>query len=97
MMQRMVTGIVFAALVVFIPASALAQKTGGKRSDDCGEQRKHNKKGECTLIIDGEEVGGEIVKPDQEIIKGRTYGVNPSLVRIRVSFEDKVLKSAENL
>jgi hypothetical protein len=97
--MKRLTGFVVAALIAFAPAAAMAQQKGAapKRSDDCAEQRKHNQKGECTLIIDGSEIGGEKILPDGDKLLGRHDIGFGSLIRVRANYVDKILKDAANL
>jgi len=85
------------ALVLCLLASpALAQEVRGPT--DCAKLRKKDPKARCKdLVIDGSDVEGEIAHGDGELIPGRVKVRWGSLIRIRLSMMDKLVKSAENL
>lgn len=46
---------------------------------------------------DGENVAGNIMRPEGEIIDVPRDGIRPSLIRIRENFVPEMLRAAENL
>lgn len=45
----------------------------------------------------GDEIDGELVKPDGEFLDTRKFASHTSLIRIRKDFIKEIVKSAENL
>ena len=79
-----VAGAVFLAS----PLSALAQKKGAQK-----EEAKKVKSYDFT----GDEIDGELVKPDGDFLDTRKFASHTSLIRLRKDFIKEILKSAEDL
>jgi hypothetical protein len=50
-----------------------------------------------TFDFSGDEIDGELVKPDGEFIDPRKFANHTSLIRIRRDFIKEIIKSAEDL
>jgi hypothetical protein len=89
--------IIAAALLAFLPALALAQ-TAARPGDDCAAQRRRNPNAVCTLSMGGgEDVTGEVVAPTGEFKTLRARTEMTPLIRERLSFVDKIFKSANDI
>lgn len=73
--------------LAFAAPSALAQE-GGKTADT---------KKVKTYDFTGDEIDGDLVKPDGEFLDTRKFASHTSLIRIRKDFIKEILKSAEDL
>ena len=71
------------AISLLIPTVASAQKK---------EQPKVK-----TFDFSGDEIDGELVKPDGEFIDPRKFANHSTLIRIRKDFIKEIIKSAEDL
>ena len=78
------------AVVLASPLSALAQGKGGKAPK---EEPKKVKNYDFT----GDEIDGELVKPDGDFLDTRKFATHTSLIRLRKDFIKEILKSAEDL
>jgi len=47
--------------------------------------------------FDADEINGELVKPEGEFLKARTFPEHGSLIRVRSDFLREIVKSAEDL
>lgn len=70
--------------------------TARKRSGDCAEQKKRNPGTECVLDMEAEEVKGNKVGQDGENIVVRKPTKGGSLIRVRSTMVDKIIKSSNN-
>ena len=86
-MKRAVLASIIAAVAVSLamPATVDAQKKGKK-----GKKVK-------TYDFTGDNIDGDLVKPDGVSIDTRTFASHTSLIRIRKDFIKEILKSAEDL
>ena len=75
------------AVALAAPMSALAQGKGKK------EEPKKVKSYDFT----GDEIDGELVKPDGDFLDTRKFASHTSLIRLRKDFIKEILKSAEDL
>jgi hypothetical protein len=71
------------------PLSALAQ---GK-----GKPAKEEPKKVKSYDFTGDEIDGELVKPDGDFLNTRKFASHTSLIRLRKEFIKEILKSAEDL
>ena len=78
------------AVVLASPLSAFAQGKGGKAPK---EEPKKVKNYDFT----GDEIDGELVKPDGDFLDTRKFATHTSLIRLRKDFINEILKSAEDL
>jgi len=86
-MKRTVLASIIAAVAVSLalPATVDAQNKGKK-----GKKVK-------TYDFTGDNIDGDLVKPDGVQIDTRTFASHTSLIRIRKDFIKEILKSAEDL
>ena len=88
----LMAGLAVAALSV--PAmgigDAVAQKKGKKA-------KKASKNRVKTYDFSGDEIDGDLVKPDGEFVDTRKFATHTSLIRIRKDFIREIVKSAEDL
>jgi hypothetical protein len=77
------------AVALAAPLSALAQ---GK-----GKQPKEEPKKVKSYDFTGDEIDGELVKPDGDFLDTRKFASHTSLIRLRTNFIKEILKSAEDL
>lgn len=77
------------AIVLAAPLSAFAQ---GK-----GKQPKEEPKKVKSYDFTGDEIDGELVKPDGDFLDTRKFASHTSLIRLRTNFIKEILKSAEDL
>ena len=78
------------AVALASPLSALAQ---GKGKQPPKEEKKAVKSYDFT----GDEIDGELVKPDGDFLDTRKFASHTSLIRLRKDFIKEILKSAEDL
>ena len=87
-MKRLAISTIALALglgLTFTSASALAQKGGDKA------------KKVKTYDFSGDDLEGDLIKPDGDFIDTRKFANHTSLIRIRKDFIKEILKSAEDL
>lgn len=77
------------AVVLTLGGTALA-----KRTDDCAEQRKRDPNVECVLEMPAEEVVGDKTGNGFDTIVIRKYPVFGSMIRVRATMVDKIIKSS---
>ena len=53
--------------------------------------------GERLFDFDGEEIEGEILKPDESLIEAGVRSDRGSLIKIRLDFIDEIVRSADEL
>ena len=83
-MKRVFVSFAVAALAISLSAPAFAQ------------QKKADKKAK-SYDFTGDDIDGELVKPDGEFVDTRKFASHTSLIRIRKDFIKEILKSAEDL
>ena len=71
------------AISLVIPSASIAQKA---------ETPKVR-----TFDFSGDDIDGELVKPDGEFVDPRKFASHTNLIRIRKDFINEILKSAEDL
>lgn len=89
-MKRAVLASFFSIAVLF-GGTALAQDKGD------GGNANANEKKVKTYDFTGDEIDGELIKPDGDFIDTRGQADFASLIRIRQDFIKEILKSAEDL
>jgi hypothetical protein len=82
---------VASAVALAAPLSALAQGKGKQ------QQPKEEKKAVKSYDFTGDEIDGELVKPDGDFLDTRKFANHTSLIRLRTNFIKEILKSAEDL
>ena len=60
-------------------------------------QQKKDEKKVKTYDFSGDEIDGELVKPDGDFLDTRKFASHTSLIRIRKDFIKEIVKSAEDL
>ena len=80
-------GVGAAAIVVALAGPAAAQSTGAKADD----------KRVKTYDFSGDDIDGDLVKPDGEFLDTRKFASHTSLIRIRKDFIKEIVKSADDL
>ena len=82
------------AIALAAPAAAVAQgKAKAKPAAKAGEEPKKVKNYDFT----GDEIDGELVKPDGDFLDTRKFASHTSLIRLRKDFIKEIVKSAEDL
>ena len=81
------------AVALAAPAAALAQGKGKAKPAKAGEEPKKVKNYDFT----GDEIDGELVKPDGDFLDTRKFASHTSLIRLRKDFIKEIVKSAEDL
>jgi hypothetical protein len=90
-MKRILSCVVAMGLSA-ISVAAFAQD---RPSDSCAEQRKHDPKKVCTLTIEGSDVAGDRVSPDGDRILAHPPASFGSLIRVRTSMLDKMVRATD--
>jgi hypothetical protein len=96
-MKKFLGIVAFAVLTV--PAVAFAQDalpTAGEAMGNTGGGDVQYKK-ETVYDFEGDDVEGNLVKPDEANITGETHGKTSSLIKIRQDFIPEMLKSVEDI
>jgi hypothetical protein len=94
-MKRAVFASLLTTLVLSlsVPTVALAQKKKGRQESAESSGQKKVK----TYDFSGDEIDGDLIKPDGEFVDARNFAKHTSLIRIRKDFIKEILKSAEDL
>ena len=74
-------------------ASAADKKKGGEAGGggaDSGQKVKN-------YDFSGDNIEGELIKPDGEMVNSRKFAEHTSLIRVRQDFIKEIVKSAEDL
>lgn len=85
-MKKLLVAFVSIAALSF-PGLASAQNKGKKAED----------KRVKTYDFTGDEIDGDLVKPDGEFVDTRNFATHTSLINIRKDFIREIVKSAEDL
>ena len=83
-----------ALLASFVAAIALALAAPGTAMAQGKKAKKQKVK---TYDFSGDNIDGDLVKPDGVAVDARTFASHTSLIRIRKDFIKEILKSAEDL
>jgi hypothetical protein len=89
-----VLGMFAFALVTIGSDSAYAQKKGAAKpaaTDSGAGGRTKN------YDFSGDNIEGELIKPDGEMVNTRKFAEHTSLIRVRQDFIKEIVKSADNL
>lgn len=89
-MKRAVLASLCSLALLFVFASPASAQD--KNADDAGENKKVK-----TYDFTGDEIDGQLIKPDGDFIDSRGTAEFASLIRIRQDFIKEILKSAEDL
>lgn len=90
-MKRAVFASLFASLLALsfaLPGTALAQN---KKKDKAAEKKVK------TYDFSGDDIDGDLIKPDGDFVDVQGLASHTSLIRIRKDFIKEILKSAEDL
>ena len=80
------------AMALFGGGTALAQQKGKGGGDAAGASNKVK-----NYDFSGDNIEGELIKPDGEMVNTRKFGEHTSLIRVRQDFIREIVKSAEEL
>jgi hypothetical protein len=81
------------AIALAAPLAALAQSKAKPAASAAKVDDKKVKNYDFT----GDEIDGELVKPDTDFIDTRKFASHTSLIRLRKDFIKEIVKSAEDL
>lgn len=92
--------IAIALALLVIPAQAFAQSPAlrpqASVSDDCARAKQAGKP--CKIVFDtAEEIDGKRLTPGGDTVTGRSNLTFSSLIKIRDSFREQIIYSAEDL
>lgn len=89
---------------VLIGGSALAQTRGAEPIAAASSSTLKRDGGQTVTYkqrtnydFDDDQVEGAVIRPDVDVITGRTKSTHESLVRLRATFQPEMLKSVESL
>jgi len=77
------------ALAMFIAAAVASPALAQKKKDEKAKVK--------TYDFSGDDLEGDLIKPDGDFIDTRKFASHTSLIRIRKDFIKEILKSAEDL
>ena len=91
MMRKIITALTIAGAVSLAGPLAHAQKKakGGEAKAEAPKTKSYD--------FTGDEIDGELVKPDGDFLDTRKFASHTSLIRLRKDFIKEILKSAEDL
>lgn len=90
MMRKIMTALTVAGAVLLAAPPAHAQKKGkGAEKAEAPKTKSYD--------FTGDEIDGELVKPDGDFLDTRKFASHTSLIRLRKDFIKEILKSAEDL
>lgn len=95
-MRTMATVIMLVG-ILSAPALAVAQEAGEARSGGTGGGGETQVKKTTRYDFAGDDVTGNLVKPDGSNIQGEQHGKTSSLINIRSDFIPEMLKTVEDL
>lgn len=81
------------AIALAAPVAAMAQGKARAKPAKAAEEPKKVKNYDFT----GDEIDGELVKPDGDFLDTRKFASHTSLIRLRKDFIKEIVKSAEDL
>ena len=90
MMRKIMTALTVAGAVALVSPLAHAQKKGKAEAKAEAPKTK-------SYDFTGDEIDGELVKPDGDFLDTRKFASHTSLIRLRKDFIKEILKSAEDL
>jgi hypothetical protein len=93
MKRALVASVLAFALAGISSGTAFAQKKGGAAkpaATDAGGKVKN-------YDFSGDNIEGELIKPDGEMVNTRKFAEHTSLIRVRQDFIKEIVKSADNL
>ncbi len=87
-------------LVAGFAVAALSVAVLGVNEADAQKKKARKSKADKrvkTYDFSGDEIDGDLVKPDGEFLDTRKFATHTSLIRIRKDFIREIVKSAEDL
>lgn len=91
-MKRALVASVLTIAVAAFGGTALAQKKGKSPAPAAGGGEKVK-----NYDFSGDNIEGELIKPDGEMVNSRKFAEHTSLIRVRTDFIKEIVKSADNL
>jgi hypothetical protein len=92
MKRALVASVLAFAFIGMTGGSALAQKKGAaKPAAGAADGKVKN------YDFSGDNIEGELIKPDGEMVNTRKFAEHTSLIRVRQDFIREIVKSADNL
>jgi hypothetical protein len=91
MKRALVASVLAFAFVGMTSGSAFAQKKGAAKPAAGGADKVKN------YDFSGDNIEGELIKPDGEMVNTRKFAEHTSLIRVRQDFIREIVKSADNL
>ena len=95
MKRALVASVLAFAMIGLGAGSAFAQKKGGGAKAGGGGAAEANKV--KNYDFSGDNIEGELIKPDGEMVNTRKFAEHTSLIRVRQDFIREIVKSADNL
>ena len=92
----LIAGLATAALSTAFAADAWAQKKGKAKASATVSKGSDGGRVK-TYDFSGDDIDGDLVKPDGEFLDTRKFATHTSLIRIRKDFIREIVKSAEDL
>ena len=90
MRNKIIAALTVASAIVLAAPLAHAQKKGkGEAKAEAPKSKSYD--------FTGDEIDGELVKPDGDFLDTRKFASHTSLIRLRKDFIKEILKSAEDL
>lgn len=83
---------IIGAIALASPLAAMAQNKPKARAAKAEEPKKVR-----NYDFTGDEIDGELVKPDGDFLDTRKFASHTSLIRLRKDFIKEIVKSAEDL
>ena len=80
----------FAAAIMFVLVASHAQALADDKGDKGGSKVK-------VYDFSGDDIQGDLVKPEGTTVDARDFAKHSSLIRIRKDFIPEIIKSAEDL
>jgi uncharacterized protein with LGFP repeats len=90
-MKRAALASIFAVLALVLAAPVAEAQRKGKA------ETEEDKKRVRTYDFTGDDIDGDLIKPDGEFVDTRQFASHTSLIRIRKDFIREIIKSAEDL
>ena len=87
--KNIITALTIAGAMALAAPAAYAQKKGKAEKADAPKTKSYD--------FTGDEIDGELVKPDGDFLDTRKFASHTSLIRLRKDFIKEILKSAEDL
>jgi len=96
-MKRAALASVFTALFAFGIVTSSSEALAQDKDDDGAGDGKEGSGKVKNYDFTGDEIDGDLVKPDGDFIDTRNFADHGNLIRIRQDFIKEILKSAEDL